>query len=69
MVKISLLLALILANPDIVKSDNIFSLIYTNVMIPYSLYLLEKWFTTYFELALSTKLCTVLLFRSQLVVG
>ena len=40
--KISLLLALILANPDIVKSDNISSLIYTNIMIPYFLYLLEK---------------------------
>ena len=40
--KISLLLALILANPDVVKSENSFSLIYTNVMIPYFLYLLEK---------------------------
>ena len=39
-------------------------------MIPYFLYLLEKMVhSSYFELALSTKLCTILLFRSQLVIG
>ena len=47
--KISLLLALILTTPDVVKT--LFCLIYTNFMIPY-LYPLENWFTTNFELAL-----------------
>ena len=43
--KISLLLALIPAKPDVVKT--IFSLIlYTNFMIPYS-YPLENWFAMY----------------------
>ena len=45
---LSLLLALIPANPDVIKT--FFSLIYTNVTIPYFLYTLEKHFATYFEL-------------------
>ena len=63
-----LLLALITPHPD-QRCQNIFSLIYKNVTIPYVLYLLEKWFATYFELALSTKLCTTSLFRVRLVIG
>ena len=63
-----LLLALITPHPD-QRFQNIFSLIYKNVTIPYVLYLLEKWFATYFELALSTKLCTTSLFRVRLVIG
>ena len=46
--KISLLLALILANAVVVKI--FLSLIYTNFLNPY-LYPLEKWFATYFELS------------------
>ena len=46
-----LLLGLIPANPDVVKI--FFSLIYTNVTIP-CLHALERWSTTYFELAVST---------------
>ena len=38
-------------NPDVVKT--FYSLIYTNVTIPY-LHALERWFATYLELALST---------------
>ena len=37
--------------------------------IRHPLYPLEKWFAKYFELALSTKLCAISLFRSQLVIG
>ena len=40
------------------KSENILSLIYTNVMILYFLYPLEKWFAKYLELVLSTIYCT-----------
>ena len=42
------------------------------IMIPYVyviVYPLEKWFARYFELALSTKLCAISLFRSRLVIG
>lgn len=46
-----LLLGLIPANADVVKT--FYSLIYTNVTIPY-LHALERWLTTYLELALST---------------
>ena len=46
--RLSLLLALIPANPDVIKT--FFSLIYINVTIPYFLYPLEKQFATYFEL-------------------
>ena len=46
-----LVVALILASLDIVKT--FFSLIYTNVTIPY-LYPLVKWFAMYFELPLRT---------------
>ena len=43
-----LLMGLIPANSDVVKT--FYSLIYTNVTIPY-LHALERWFTTYLELA------------------
>ena len=46
-----LLLGLIPANPDVVTT--FFRLIYTNVTIP-CLHASERWFTTYFELAVST---------------
>ena len=52
--KISLLLAVIPANPDNVKT--FFSLTYTNITIPqliHILYPLEKWFVTYFALVLT----------------
>ena len=45
---LSFLLALIPANPEVIKT--FFSLIYINVTIPYFLYPLEKQFATYFEL-------------------
>ena len=63
-------LALLSANPDIVNSKNICQLeIYTNVMIPYFHILLQKWFATYFELAVFVQLCIISLFRSRLVIG
>ena len=54
------------ANPDVVKT--FFNMIYTNIMIIYFLYPLENWLATYFELALSTKLCAISLswFRKHL---
>ena len=68
LLKISLLLALITPNPDR-RCQNIFNLIDKNITTPYVLYLLEKWFAMYFELALSTELCAISLFRSRLVIG
>ena len=39
------------------------------ILIYVIVYILEKWFTTYFELALSTKLCAISLFRSRHAIG